>query len=178
MKKQDFDIKIFAQRFSQLLDSSQENTHSLAKRLGLNPGTISRYANALMAPKVPTLYALAEIFNVDPLWLMGFDESYKQPENTITILPTSENYDIIKNLAPDEVKLITAYRNNPDIRAKIIAFFEFNGEPLISAPTRNIKIAAYGGGVMDHKITATDQEIKDAIEESDDDQYILKNNNQ
>ncbi len=176
MKKQDFDIKIFAQRFSQLLDSSQENTHSLAKRLGLNPGTISRYANGLMAPKVPTLYALAEIFNVDPLWLMGFDESYKQPESAITILPTSESYDIIKNLTPDEVKLITVYRNNPEVRAKIIAFFELNGEPLIFAHNRTIKVAAYGGGVTEHNITATDEQIQDALAEGEMDPFPLKPN--
>ena len=73
MKKEDFDIRIFAKRFSSLLENSKENTHSLAKKLGLNPATISRYANGLMTPKLITLYAAADIFGVDPLWLMGFD---------------------------------------------------------------------------------------------------------
>ena len=146
--------------------------------VGVGKSTVKKWEDGYIANmKRDKIAALSNILQLNPIILMGCDHPHK-PENTITILPTSENYDIIKNLAPDEVKLITAYRNNPDIRAKIIAFFEFNGEPLISAPTRNIKIAAYGGGVMDHKITATDQEIKDAIEESDDDQYILKNNNQ
>ena len=78
MKKQDFDLKAFSKRFSELLNNSNENTHSLAKKLGLNPGTISRYANGLMAPKLPTLYAIADIFDVNPVWLFGFDA----PKNT------------------------------------------------------------------------------------------------
>ncbi len=73
MKKEDFDIRVFASRLSLLLEQSDENTHTLARKLGLTPATISRYANGLMAPKVPTLYAMAEIFNVNPIWLFGFD---------------------------------------------------------------------------------------------------------
>lgn len=74
MKRDDFDVKIFSNRFSTLLDKSSENTHSLAKKLDLSPATISRYANGVMTPKLITLYAIADIFNVNPLWLMGLDE--------------------------------------------------------------------------------------------------------
>ena len=73
MKKEDFDIRVFAKRLSQLLDETDENTYTLAKKLSLTPATISRYANGLMTPKMPTLYALADIFEVNPLWIMGFD---------------------------------------------------------------------------------------------------------
>ena len=73
MKKKDFDIKIFSERFQLLLSRSGENTHSLSKKLGLHPATICRYYKGVMAPKSVTLYAMADIFNVNPLWLMGFD---------------------------------------------------------------------------------------------------------
>lgn len=84
MRKEDFDLNIFAQRFRDLLQGQEENTHSLAKKLALTPATISRYANAKMAPKVPTLYAIADIYNVNPLWLYGFDVPMKKsaPETT------------------------------------------------------------------------------------------------
>ena len=73
MKNPKFDIKIFAQRLSQLMDETDENTYTLAEKLSLTPATISRYANALMAPKVVTLYAMADIFEVNPVWLFGFE---------------------------------------------------------------------------------------------------------
>ena len=87
MNKDDFDIRVFAKRLSQLLEQSDENTHTLAKKLSLTPATISRYANALMSPKVPTLYAMAEIFSVNPLWLYGFDVPMQIEENA-----TSSNF--------------------------------------------------------------------------------------
>lgn len=82
MKKEDFDIRIFAKRLSQLLNETDENTYTLAKKLSLTPATISRYANGLMAPKVPTLYAMADIFDVNPLWLLGFDAPRAQQSNS------------------------------------------------------------------------------------------------
>ncbi len=73
MQKANIDVKLFAARFSELLHESSENTYTLAKKLGLAAATISRYANGLMAPKLPTLRAIAEIFDVDPDWLAGDD---------------------------------------------------------------------------------------------------------
>lgn len=73
MEQQIVSKEIFAKRFSEMLDSSSETTYSIADRLSLTPASISRYANGIMAPKVPTVYMMASIFNVNPLWLMGYD---------------------------------------------------------------------------------------------------------
>lgn len=67
------DLNIFATRLSSLLNSSDETTYSLATKLSLSPATISRYANARMTPKVPTVISMAKIFNVNYAWLMGYD---------------------------------------------------------------------------------------------------------
>ena len=94
MRKQDFDITIFARRFSELLNSSEENTYTVADKLGLTPATISRYANGLMAPKLPTLYAIADIFDVNPIWLFGFDAPReKQSQNKRTSADNNEGFD-------------------------------------------------------------------------------------
>lgn len=90
MKKEDFDIRVFAERFSNLLENSEENTHSLAKKLALNPATISRYANGLMAPKLITLYAIADIFKVDPLWLMGLEDQKEKTAETDSLSPIKQ----------------------------------------------------------------------------------------
>ena len=94
LKRENFDIKIFANRFSTLLAQSNENTHSLARKLDLSPATISRYTNAVMTPKLITLYAIADIFDVNPLWLMGFDvPKYETKENKKTPSPNiTEDY--------------------------------------------------------------------------------------
>ncbi len=88
MRKEDFDVTIFAKRFSELLRVSNENTYTMAQKLGLTPATISRYANGIMAPKLPTLYAIADIFDVNPIWLFGFDA----PKYELDKNKSSSNY--------------------------------------------------------------------------------------
>lgn len=74
------DTSKFSVRFSELLSNSDENTYSLSDKLGLTPATISRYANGKMTPKLPTLYSIAEILTVNPVWLMGFDVDKQEPK--------------------------------------------------------------------------------------------------
>ena len=64
----------FAERFSQLIKNSSIDIPKLAKMLGIkSKSTIYRYMNAEMAPKITTVKCASEIFNVNPVWLMGYD---------------------------------------------------------------------------------------------------------
>lgn len=74
MSEKILDRSVFGNRLSEVMEGSSETIYSVAEKVSLKPSTISRYANGLMAPKIPTLYMLADIFNVNPLWLMGYDE--------------------------------------------------------------------------------------------------------
>lgn len=78
MSKQSIDLARFSARFAQLLSETEENTYTLADKLSLTPGTISRYQNGIMAPKITTLYAMAEIFNVNPDWLRGAEPARRE----------------------------------------------------------------------------------------------------
>ena len=78
------DLKVFAQRLSYLIDTSDETTYSLADKLGLTPASISRYANALMKPKMPVVVSMAQIFGVNEAWLMGYDVEMKNNGDTQT----------------------------------------------------------------------------------------------
>lgn len=78
MRKQTIDLAQFAARFAQLLSETEENTYTLADKLSLTPGTISRYQNGIMAPKITTLYAMAEIFDVNPEWLRGAESAQRE----------------------------------------------------------------------------------------------------
>ena len=67
-------LERFAERFSTLIKGSSIEIPKLAEMLGIkSKSTIYRYMNGEMAPKIPTVKYASEIFNVSPLWLMGYD---------------------------------------------------------------------------------------------------------
>lgn len=67
-------LKNFAERFSELVKNSDIDIQRLAEMIGIkSKSTIYRYMNAEMAPKIPTVKCLSEIFSVNPIWLMGYD---------------------------------------------------------------------------------------------------------
>ena len=70
---QSVDREVFARRLRELMARSEETTYTLAEQLQMSAGTVSRYANGRMTPKVPTVEKLARIVKVAPAWLMGGD---------------------------------------------------------------------------------------------------------
>ena len=105
---------VFSLRFSALLSSSGETTYSVARKLGMSAATISRYANEIMLPKLPTVYSLANIFRVNPLWLMGYDV----PQNEI---------DTANSLTEQEKALLAFCRTaSEENKLKIIQFIMNN----------------------------------------------------
>lgn len=65
--------EIFSQRLKGLMEDNNETIYSIAEHVHLSPATISRYTTADMAPKITTIEVLARHFNVNPVWLMGYD---------------------------------------------------------------------------------------------------------
>ena len=68
----------FGRRLTQAMEERRETTYSMADSVSLTASTISRYANGKMAPKIPTLFQLADHLQVNPLWLMGYDRPREQ----------------------------------------------------------------------------------------------------
>lgn len=67
-------LQNFSKRFSTLVKENDIEIQKLVEMLGLrSKSTIYRYMNGEMAPKVTTVKYLSEIFNVNPIWLMGYD---------------------------------------------------------------------------------------------------------
>ena len=52
---------------------NNETIYSVAEVVDLSPSTISRYINSQMTPKITTIKILAQHFNANPVWLMGYD---------------------------------------------------------------------------------------------------------
>lgn len=132
MEQQIVSKDIFAKRFSEILNSSPETTYSIAERLSLTPASISRYANGLMAPKIPTVYMMANIFNVNPLWLMGYDapkqvEKEPTPPYSEDALKLAGDYDNLDNHGKRVVRLVADEekdRCNKERKSKIGEVFE------------------------------------------------------
>lgn len=67
-------LEKFAERLTFLIKKNNTDISSLIEKLGMKSKvTIYRYMNGKMAPKVPTIKFLSELFSVNPIWLMGYD---------------------------------------------------------------------------------------------------------
>lgn len=64
---------IIAQRLSEALNDKKMKPQELADKSGVNKGSISLYMNGKGAPGNLNAGKMAEILEVNPMWLMGFD---------------------------------------------------------------------------------------------------------
>ena len=101
--------EVFSDRLKTLMGTKDETTYSLGDVLNLSAATISRYADGKMSPKITTIYSMANHFNVNPVWLMGYDvpkklELKEEPPCTITEDEMSllANYNKLNNLGKQE----------------------------------------------------------------------------
>lgn len=65
--------EIFSERLKEIMIDNNETTYSIGELLNLSAATISRYRDGKMSPKITTIYSIANHFNVNPVWLMGYD---------------------------------------------------------------------------------------------------------
>jgi repressor LexA len=83
-----YDRTVFAKRLSECLEEADMKGYQLAEHLHLTPGTISKYLAAEMSPKVTAIIAMAELFSVRSMWLMGIDdEKYDENKPTYKKIP-------------------------------------------------------------------------------------------
>lgn len=78
--KKTIDKKVFGERLKSLMKKYNETTYSLGKVFNLSPPTISRYTRGEMEPKMTTVKAMANYFNVSADWLIGISSSIYDDE--------------------------------------------------------------------------------------------------
>lgn len=82
-------------------------------------------------------------------------------------------------LSQNERRLLFIYRNDSEFKQEIdsiiVQLFADSTDDKPN-PTRTIKVAAYGGGITEREITATDEQIQDALVEGEMDPFPLKPN--
>ncbi len=75
-----FNKELFGDRLLESMRDNNDTTYSLAEYLHLSPSAISRYTSGDMAPKIPTVQAIAGKYGIRPSWLMGIEGENKYPE--------------------------------------------------------------------------------------------------
>ena len=72
-------LEVFSKRLTNLVNENNTDISFLLNQLGIkSKSTIYRYMNGEMSPKVTTVKILANIFNVNEIWLMGYDVPKKE----------------------------------------------------------------------------------------------------
>lgn len=87
-------ISTFPERLKLIMDLNSLNANALATKLNVNKSVISRYLSGQMTPRQDRIDMMANFFNVNHAWLMGYDcEMYKQNETKNKILDALRNID-------------------------------------------------------------------------------------
>lgn len=100
--------KTCMRRIKQLIDDYCDGSQQrFVEKTGLNKGSVSQYVNGKNIPSASNANKIAEAFDVDPQWIMGYDiippgidESYKLQEYTIN-QEAMELYEQYQNLTPE-----------------------------------------------------------------------------
>ena len=100
------------ERLKYLMDHFQINQTELSKRTGVGRSAIANYISGLREPKQKALYDLCKPFNVDPVWLMGFDVPMFRSE-------FADALDVIKEREEDK-ELLNAYHRADDITKEMV----------------------------------------------------------
>ena len=81
----------FSERLFKLIKENNTDINMLARILGIkSKSTIYRYMNGEMSPKITTIKYLAEYFNVNEIWLMGYDVPMERQKVESNVFPTTD----------------------------------------------------------------------------------------
>ena len=81
----------FSERLFKLVKENNTDINMLARILGIkSKSTIYRYMNGEMSPKITTIKYLAEYFNVNEIWLMGYDVPMERQKVESNVFPTTD----------------------------------------------------------------------------------------
>lgn len=96
------------ERLNQLFDSDQRTDSAIAAELGVSKQTISMWRHGTRSPKKSVLIKIADMYNVDIAWLMGYDvpKEYIKPDIPV-FLPNNEKFTkIMANMTAQEYETV------------------------------------------------------------------------
>lgn len=98
-------------RLKEILSETGDTQNEMARKTGLAKSAISNYLNGTRVPRQDAISKIAETYNVNPSWLMGYDT----PKNQTVI----EIEEIRKKILKKRLELLE-YVDNDDKREAIL----------------------------------------------------------
>lgn len=98
-------VATFQERFSQLVEESGKSLVKLSKELHMSNQALSTWKTGQRSPKEPTIIAVADYFNVNVQWLMGFDV-VKKANRHIIISDSDLFRKIIMSMEPTDYETV------------------------------------------------------------------------
>lgn len=136
------------------------------KQLGFGNGAIRRWS--INSPSVSKLYALSNFLKIPIAELLAEKSVYSDDEKKLLDYYRSLSDDDKITALGDLIRFATQKKNNAETAADLAPKApDTAGE----RKEREIAVAAYGGGVFKHKITATDEELRRALEEDEQEDF-------
>ena len=136
----------------------------LAVTLGLNKSSVQRYESGQVKKiKLPILETIAQCLNVNPDWLAcktDIQTEYETPIRTIDevdIFQDDNTFPI--TLTPHETKVITAYRDKPEMQPAVDTLLGITSDEEYYIP-----VAARNGKSGMVKVTSSPEERKAALD--------------
>ena len=106
-------VSTFQQRFSQLVEESGKSLLQLSKELHISNQSLSSWRTGVRSPKEPTIIAVANHFNVNVEWLMGFD-TVKKANRHIIISNSVLFRKIIMAMTPEDYETVMRIFENTE----------------------------------------------------------------
>ena len=110
-------VSNFTERFSQLVEESGKSLVQLSKEIHMSNQALSTWRTGQRTPKEPTIIALANHFNVNVGWLMGFDVVKKA--NRYIIISDSDLFrKILMGMTPEDYETVMKIFEKTEISMK------------------------------------------------------------
>ena len=89
------------ERLNELMTQYGLKQSDIVKRTGLNKATISYYMNGKREPAQDNIFIIAQAFDVDPAWLMGYDVPMRTP--------------LQERFSADSAQILVQIKDNPTL---------------------------------------------------------------
>lgn len=109
--------KTSAKRIRQLIDDYCDGKQIVfAEKIGIGKASVSQYVNETNYPNNKTCGLIAKVFNINPMWVMGFDAPMETPPeqkefaDAIDVY-TSLRQKMIESVTEKELQVLSSYRH-------------------------------------------------------------------
>lgn len=109
--------KEFHQQIKKAMALKNITQSELCLKTGIPKSAMSQYISGAFKPKQERTYLIAKALNVNEAWLMGYDDVSMESSEKINLMEEAVNNE--PPLTPHEKKVITAYRNRPEMQPAV-----------------------------------------------------------